>query len=125
MIITGAINVFPSVVENVISEHPAVQDVAVVGAPHPKWGEAIVAVVELRPSAHARPEELIDMCQDKLASFEVPKHIEFVDELPRNATGKLAKSEVRTCVTEHPEWFPWNVDDPHGGREQGQLGGSQ
>jgi acyl-CoA synthetase (AMP-forming)/AMP-acid ligase II len=111
MIITGAINVFPSVVENVISEHPAVQDVAVVGAPHPKWGEAIVAVVELCPNAQARAEELLDMCRGKLGSFEVPKHIEFVDQLPRNATGKLARADIRKRITEHPERLPWSKGD--------------
>jgi acyl-CoA synthetase (AMP-forming)/AMP-acid ligase II len=111
MIITGAINVFPSVVENVIREHPAVQDVAVVGVRHPRWGEAIVAVVELCPGAQARPEDLLAVCRGKLAAFEVPKHIEFVAELPRNATGKIARTEILNRVTEHPERLPWNMDD--------------
>lgn len=92
LIITGAYNVYPVVVENVLAEHPAVREVTVVGAPHPRWGQEVVAVV-VRES-DVDEQDLIEFCQGRLATFEVPKRIAFVGELPRGATGKLLKREV-------------------------------
>ena len=90
MIITGGENVFPSEVEEVMSQHPAVYDVAVIGLPHEKWGEEVTAVVVRHPDTALSSEEIIDFCRDKLASYKRPKRIVFVkdEEMPRTATGK-------------------------------------
>lgn len=109
LIISGGYNVYPTAVENVLAEHRAVREVAVVGAPHQQWGEAVVAVVSLRPGEEAGPQELIDFCSDKLGKWEVPKHIEIVDELPKGATGKLQKHELQSRFREEPESLPWTV----------------
>lgn len=93
MIITGAYNVYPVVVENVLADHPDVSEVCVVGIPDDRWGEAVCAVVV--PSGPVESEELISYCRQHLAAFEVPKRIEFADSLPRGATGKILKRDVR------------------------------
>jgi acyl-CoA synthetase (AMP-forming)/AMP-acid ligase II len=103
MIITGAYNVYPVVVENVLAEHPAVREVLVVGAPDERWGEIVVAVVV--PHGEVPEDELMSFCRDRLATFEVPKRIVFVDQLPRGATGKLLKRVVR-------DWFREPADAP-------------
>lgn len=94
MIITGGENVYPSHVEDVLYEHEAIKDVAVIGVPDEKWGERIQAV--LIPSGDARPstEELRAFCRGKIADYEIPKGIEWVDELPRNPTGKILRDDV-------------------------------
>jgi acyl-CoA synthetase (AMP-forming)/AMP-acid ligase II len=100
MIITGAYNVYPIVVENVVADHPAVREVAVVGVPDERWGEAIVAVVVADGTTEA---EVLQFCRERLATFEVPKRVVFVEALPRGATGKLLKREVRDWFrTGHP-----------------------
>lgn len=102
MIITGAYNVYPVVVEAVLAEHVDVAEVCVVGIPDDRWGEAVCAVVVLVPSS-GKPNaaetervrsELFDLARTSLASFELPKRIDFVAELPRGATGKVLKREV-------------------------------
>ena len=107
MIISGAFNVFPVVVENVLAEHPAIRECAVVGAPHPEWGEAVVAVVSLRPGTSASPQELIEFCRGKVGKWEVPKHVEIIDELPKGGTHKIAKHQLREGFRQHPETLPW------------------
>lgn len=93
MIITGGYNVYPVVVENVLGEHPDVAEVCVVGVPHERWGEIVCAVVVRQ--REVTEATLIDFCRSHLAGFEVPKRIEFVDHLPRGATGKVLKRSVR------------------------------
>jgi acyl-CoA synthetase (AMP-forming)/AMP-acid ligase II len=90
MIITGGENVFPSEVENVLSRHPGVYDVAVIGLPHEKWGEEVTAVVVRRPGAELSEQDVIDFCRDELAAFKRPKKVVFLrdEEMPRTATGK-------------------------------------
>ncbi|GAC1589446.1 MAG: long-chain fatty acid--CoA ligase [Acidimicrobiales bacterium] len=95
MIITGGENVYSREVEDVLYAHPAVAEAAVVGVPDETWGENIVAVVQLRPGATVEPAELIALCLDNLASFKKPKQIVFVDELPKNAAGKILKRQLR------------------------------
>jgi acyl-CoA synthetase (AMP-forming)/AMP-acid ligase II len=111
MIISGGYNVFPVVVENVLAEHPAVREVAVVGAPHPTWGEAVVAVVSLREGADAAPAELIAFCEGKVGKWEVPKHVEIHDELPKGATAKIQKHEIRSWFRDEPARLPWAADE--------------
>jgi O-succinylbenzoic acid--CoA ligase len=92
LIITGGENVSPLEVEQTLLEHPAVTDAAVTGRPDSEWGEAVWAFVVLRN--RATPAELRDWCRDRLAPFKVPKRIERVDALPRNAAGKLLRDRL-------------------------------
>lgn len=95
MIITGGFNVYPSEIEQVLWTHPAVQDCAVIGVPDDKWGEAIKAVVELKPGASADPADLIELCKRRLGGVKTPKSVEIWPQLPRSAVGKVLKQEVR------------------------------
>jgi long-chain acyl-CoA synthetase len=95
MIVSGAENIYPIEVENVLADHPAVADVAVIGVPDEKWGETVKAVIVLRPGASADPSELIEWCRQRLARYKCPKTVDFATELPRNASGKLLKRELR------------------------------
>ncbi|OBK75548.1 long-chain fatty acid--CoA ligase [Mycobacterium sp. 1164985.4] len=95
MIITGGENVYPVEVEQVLYRHPAVREVAVVGVADPKWGETPIAVVALEDGAHAGGEELIDYTRDRLAHFKCPTRVEYLPELPRNASGKVLKIALR------------------------------
>ncbi|MFX0573714.1 class I adenylate-forming enzyme family protein [Nocardia nepalensis] len=95
LIISGGFNVFPSEVEQVIWSHPAVQDCAVIGAPHPDWGEAVTAVVELNAGHRVGEAELIARCREQLGPVRAPKQVLFVDQLPRSVNGKVLKREVR------------------------------
>ena len=99
MIITGGENVYPSEIEEVVSMHPAVFDVAVIAAPDEKWGEKVVAVVVLKDDAKSSitETEIQDFCRDKLAAFKRPKEINFIehDQMPRTATGKILHRILR------------------------------
>jgi long-chain acyl-CoA synthetase len=98
MIISGGVNIYPQETENLLSEHPAVLDVAVIGVPNEDLGEEVKAVVQLADPAAASPEladELISYCRGRLTHFKCPRTIDFVDELPRYPTGKLYKRLLR------------------------------
>jgi acyl-CoA synthetase (AMP-forming)/AMP-acid ligase II len=97
MIITGGEHVYPSEVEEIIARHPAVFDVAVVGVPHDKWGEAVLAVVVLKEGQTCAEADVIDFCRYKMAPFKKPKTVKFIkrDEMPRTPTGKILHHEVR------------------------------
>jgi acyl-CoA synthetase (AMP-forming)/AMP-acid ligase II len=95
MIVSGGENVYPRVVEDVLFQHPAVADAAVIGVPDEQWGETVKAIVVLREGQAATEEELIDFCRDKLGGFERPRSVDFIDELPRNPTGKVVKRQLR------------------------------
>ncbi|MCH8850627.1 MAG: long-chain-fatty-acid--CoA ligase [Chloroflexi bacterium] len=95
MIVSGGENVYPRVVEDVLFQHPAVADAAVIGVPDEQWGETVKAIIVLREGQTATAEELIDFCRGKLAGFERPRSAEFVDELPRNPSGKVIKRQLR------------------------------
>jgi acyl-CoA synthetase (AMP-forming)/AMP-acid ligase II len=96
MVVTGGVNVYPREIENALAEHPAIADVAVIGVPDTRWGEALLAVCVLRAGA-ARPEEdsLIAFCRERLGAFKVPRRYDFVEALPRNASGKVLKRVLR------------------------------
>ena len=102
MIKTGGENVASREVEEALYQHPAVAEVAVFGLSHPRWIEAVTAAVVLRDGQSATPEELIAHCRGHLAGFKVPKHLVFVDALPKNASGKLLKRELRSTIA--PPW---------------------
>ena len=95
MIISGGENIYPREIEEVIVEHPAVREVAVIGVPDPQWGEAIKAVVSLVPGSKATESELINFCTEHIARYKKPRSVDFVDELPKNNYGKIVKRELR------------------------------
>ena len=97
VIISGGFNVYPSEVEQVIWSHEAVMDCAVIGVPDDQWGEAVKAVVELKPEASVSSEELIALCKQQVGSVKAPKSVDFVASLPRSAVGKVLKKEIRSA----------------------------
>ena len=94
-IVTGGEVVYSTEVENALYEHPAVLEVAVVGVPDERWGEAIKAVIVLKPGQDAAADELVAHCQERLARFKCPRSIDFISALPRTGSGKIAKKEIR------------------------------
>jgi acyl-CoA synthetase (AMP-forming)/AMP-acid ligase II len=103
VIITGGENVSSIEIEDTLFSHPAVAEVAVIGAPDDKWGETVIALVVLAPGASATEDELKAHCREKLAHFKCPTRIEFRDELARTATGKLQKFKLRAPYWEGRE----------------------
>ena len=95
LIISGGSNIYPREVEEVLLLHPAIREVAVVGVPDSEWGESVVAVV-VKNEGHVPDQQELDLfCLERIARFKRPKRYEFVDELPKNATGKVLKRELR------------------------------
>jgi long-chain acyl-CoA synthetase len=95
MIISGGENISSREVEEVLYMHPAILEAAVVGVPDEKWGESVKAVVVLKQEASASEEEIVDFCKEHLASYKKPRSAEFWDGLPRTASGKVRKNEIR------------------------------
>jgi acyl-CoA synthetase (AMP-forming)/AMP-acid ligase II len=95
MIISGGSNVFPREVEEVLLQHPAISEVCVIGVPDELWGEAVKAVVVLKPGPRATAEEIIAFAASRIADYKKPKSVEFVLEIPKNAYGKVLKRELR------------------------------
>jgi len=95
MIVSGGENIYPAEVENAVFGHPSVADVAVIGVPDDKWGEAVKAVVVLKPGASPDEGSIIAYAREKVASYKVPKSIDFADAIPRNASGKVLRRELR------------------------------
>jgi len=95
MIISGAENIYPAEVESAVYGHPAVAEVAVIGIPDEKWGEAVKAVVALKPGATANADDIIAFARTRIAAFKAPKTVDFIDALPRNASGKILRRELR------------------------------
>jgi acyl-CoA synthetase (AMP-forming)/AMP-acid ligase II len=108
MIISGGLNVYPTEVEQVINEHPAVEEACVFGVPDEKWQEAVKAVVVLKAGSTAEEAEIIDFCRSRLAGYKRPQSIQFLDHLPKNAQGKVLRRELRA-----PYWA--NYTRPIGG----------
>ena len=103
MIISGGENIYPREIEEAMIQHPAVREVAVIGVPDPKWGEAIKAVVALVPGGSATEDELISFCKDHIARYKKPKSVDFVDQLPKSNYGKVLKRELRAKYWEKKE----------------------
>ncbi|MDF3833490.1 long-chain fatty acid--CoA ligase [Cupriavidus basilensis] len=99
MVITGGENVYPAEVESVLYEHPAIAEVAVIGAPDPRWGEHVVAVVALKPGASLTLEALQAFAETRLARYKLPRELRVVAALPRNPTGKVLKIRLREQAT--------------------------
>lgn len=102
MIITGGENVFPAQVENVLASHPDVAEAAVFGLPDDKWGEIVKAVIVLQSGRTANEADIVDFCRDKLANYEKPKSVDFVQQLPHGATGKIDKLALRKRYLDAP-----------------------
>jgi len=95
MIVSGGFNIYPREIEDILSLHPSVSQVAVIGVPHPKWGEEVTALVVLRAGLGAMAEELINMVTERKGSFQAPKTVEFIDAIPQTAVGKPDKKALR------------------------------
>ncbi|WP_067825323.1 long-chain-fatty-acid--CoA ligase [Actinomadura kijaniata] len=95
MIVTGAENVYPIEVEEVLASHPDIADVAVIGVPDERWGETVKAVVVRRPGSALTEEEVLEYARERLAGFKRPRSADFVDALPRNPSGKILKKDLR------------------------------
>ena len=96
MIISGGENVYSTEVENVVYQHPAVREAAIIGVPDEKWGEAVTAIVTLKPDTDLTDRELMEFCAVRLADYKVPKRVEIrAGELPKSGTGKIMKKELR------------------------------
>lgn len=103
MVVTGGVNVYTKEVEAVLFEHPAVLEAAVLGLPDDQWGEVVVAAVVLRPGHTASAGALVEHCRQSLAGFKKPRVIHFLDELPRNPSGKILKRELRRRLSERAD----------------------
>jgi acyl-CoA synthetase (AMP-forming)/AMP-acid ligase II len=99
MIISGAINIYPREIEEVLYKHPAIFEAAVIGIPDEEWGEKVTAVVVLKEGYQVTEAELIDYCKEHLASYKKPKSVIFTNALPRTPTGKILKREMRIQYT--------------------------
>jgi long-chain acyl-CoA synthetase len=95
MIISGGYNVYPRDIDEVLFEHPKVVEACAIGIPHPSRGEQVKAFVVLVPGQTATPEEMIDYCKGKLATYKLPTQIEFIDELPKTNVGKVLRKDLR------------------------------
>ncbi|MDI2589741.1 AMP-binding protein [Psychrobacillus sp. NEAU-3TGS] len=95
VIISGGLNIYPREIEEVLNKHDGIKETSVVGMPHEKWGEAVIAYCVLNEGAHVEPEELLELCKNNLASFKKPKEIHIVKELPKSSYGKILKRELK------------------------------
>jgi acyl-CoA synthetase (AMP-forming)/AMP-acid ligase II len=101
LIISGGFNIFPGEVEQIIWTHPAVQDCAVIGVPDDKWGEAVTAVVELKPGMSLVEDDVISLCKERLGSIKAPKKVVVWQALPRSNVGKVLKKDIRAHYWKH------------------------
>lgn len=95
MICYASENVYPAEIENVLYQHPAIAEVAVIGVPDPQWGEAVKALVVLKSGEQATSLDIINFGRGKLANFKLPRSVEFIDALPRTPSGKVQKGKLR------------------------------
>jgi long-chain acyl-CoA synthetase len=95
MIVSGGENIYPAEVESAVYGHPHVAEVAVIGVPDDKWGEAVKAVVAVKPGVTPDPDDIIAFARTRIAHFKAPKSVDFVDALPRNASGKILRRQLR------------------------------
>jgi fatty-acyl-CoA synthase len=95
MVISGGVNIYPLEIEQHLHTHPAITDCAVIGVPDEDWGESLCAFIVRRPGEPLGPDEVREYCQRALADYKRPRRVEFVDALPRNATGKVLRRELR------------------------------
>jgi acyl-CoA synthetase (AMP-forming)/AMP-acid ligase II len=94
-VVSGGENIYPVEVENALAQHPAISDIAVIGVPDQKFGEALMACLVLNSGQQIDVQEIVSFCRDKLAGYKIPRQIQILDALPRNPTGKVLKTELR------------------------------
>ena len=94
IIIRGGYNVYPREIEEVLYEHPAVREAAVIGVPHPTYGEEVAAAITLRPGTQATPDELRQYVKSRVAAYKYPRYVWLADRLPKGATGKILKRDI-------------------------------
>jgi fatty-acyl-CoA synthase len=99
MIVTGGFNVYPRELEDILTEHPAVAQAAVIGVPHPKWGEAVKGLVVLREGQEVTPGELIALVAGRKGAYQAPKSIDFLESIPQTAVGKPDKKALRALYS--------------------------
>ncbi len=97
---TGGENVASREVEEVLYQHPAVAEVAVFGIPHPRWIEAVAAVVVPREGQPVDPDALVAFCRERLAGYKTPRYVTVAESLPKNASGKILKRALRTTYAD-------------------------
>ncbi len=102
MVISGGVNIYTKEIEGVLYQHPAVLEAAIIGLADEKWGEVVTAIVARKPDMNVTAEELVEHCRASLASYKKPRHVFFVDELPKNPSGKILKRELRTLFARPP-----------------------
>jgi acyl-CoA synthetase (AMP-forming)/AMP-acid ligase II len=95
MVVSGGENIYPVEVENALAHHEAIVDVAVIGIPDEKFGEALLAFVVLKPGSELALEEMVEFCRDRIAGYKIPRQLEIIAEMPRNPSGKILKKELR------------------------------
>jgi long-chain acyl-CoA synthetase len=103
MIISGGENIYPREVEEVLYQHPCIREAAIIGIPDPYWVEKVHAVIALKPGENVTAEEIVNFCKSKIARYKAPKSVEFVDALPKNASGKILKREIREKYLDNTE----------------------
>jgi acyl-CoA synthetase (AMP-forming)/AMP-acid ligase II len=95
MVVSGGENIYPVEVENALAQHPAISDIAVIGVPDEKFGEALMACLVLNSGQQLDAQEIVSFCRDKLAGYKIPRQLQVLDALPRNPSGKVLKTELR------------------------------
>ena len=102
MVISGGMNVYSKEIESILHRHPAVLEAAVIGLPDEEWGEIVTAVIALKPGQEASEQELVDLCKASLAGYKKPRKVFFLDELPKNPSGKILKRVLRENLAGKP-----------------------
>jgi long-chain acyl-CoA synthetase len=95
MVISGGVNIYPREIEEVLAHLPAIHEIAVIGVPDPQWGERLRAFAVLRPGCTLTQEDIASFCRERLAAYKIPKELRLLEALPRNANGKVLKTELR------------------------------
>lgn len=103
MVVSGGENIYPVEVENALAKHDAIADVAVIGVPDEKFGEALLAFAVLNKDSSLDLNEMVEFCRDKIAGYKIPRQLQIVDELPRNPSGKILKKILRQPYWESTE----------------------
>ncbi|MGW0586364.1 fatty acid--CoA ligase [Streptosporangium sp. NPDC002607] len=111
MIITAGENIYPAEIENALATHPAIKECAVIGIPDDRWGEVVSAYVVPRPGAHVTARDLMLFLRGRIADFKIPRQFNIIDQVPRNASGKILRRKLRSTVADMPGRSPHIADE--------------